>query len=443
MSNVRKSDAAEAELSILGGVLLDNGAIDRIATLEPAHFAAERHRVIFAAMQRLAAAGEPIDAITLGEVLDKAGTLNRVGGAEYIWRLSDAAASAINIAHHAKLVREYATVRDFVAELGRLHLAASTGNFDAIADLIGEAADSMMALGQGRSDSSVVPVRVALRAAIEQVQQAYENPGALTGLSTGFEAIDALTNGLRGGELIILAARPAIGKSALAQDIAVNVARSGVTVAKFDLEMGTTESAARVLASQGRVDGRSMQRGSLTEGDIERLIQTVKNCSDLPLMLDETSAASLAHIRGVCRQIAADKSTPPLGLVVIDYLQLMSGDKRAGNREQEISGIARGLKGLAKSLNVPVVALSQCSRKCEERQNKRPLLSDLRESGAIEQDANIVAFVYRDDYYNEDSEDAGIAEVIVAKNRSGATGTAKLRFRKEWTKFMDIEPGGY
>lgn len=453
LSNMRALDAEEAAVSVLGSVLLDNSALDRIATLKPADFADRSHRLIFEQMQRLAEAREPVDVITLATALSKAGTLDGISGlsrkgemergVDYLSYLSNASASAIAVKHHAGIVRDRARARELMEVASEMHRAASDGDYDDADTLLEGAAESVLALTQQAASRSMAPLSAAMREAVEQVRAAYERGDALAGLSTGFDEIDRLTGGLEGGQFIILAGRPAMGKTGLGINLATNVAKAGgVTVAVFSLEMGASELAKRVMSSEGRIDAGALKTGVLAQGDIDRMLQTVKVDGALPLYIDDTPAVGLAHIRAECRRLMSDKARPPLGLVVIDYLQLMTGNTK-GNREQEISGIARGLKGLAKALSVPVVALSQLSRKCEDRADKRPQLADLRESGAIEQDADVVAFVYRDDYYNDDSAEPGIAEVIFAKNRSGATGTAKLKWTGKWTRFDNINPGGY
>jgi replicative DNA helicase len=282
----------------------------------------------------------------------------------------------------------------------------------------------------------------ALKGAIEKVQHAYEVKSSVTGTPTGFLTLDARTAGLQPGDLLILAARPGMGKTALALNLATNAAMMGKhSVAVFSLEMPTVQLAGRILASEARVDGERMRTGHLSDGDIDRLLQAVKRMNQLPVFIDDTPSLSIMECRSKCRRLAADRTLPPLGLVVVDYLQLMKGRANVKSREQEISEISRNLKALAKELSVPVMALSQLNRSVESRPNKRPQLSDLRESGAIEQDADIIMFVYRDEYYNEDSEDRGVAELIIGKNRSGSTGTCRLKFFKQWTRFDNLEPG--
>jgi replicative DNA helicase len=441
MSTARHLEAQEAELSVLGGVLLDNSALDRILPMIKAEdFFSPRHQVVYGTMVALAEDNQPIDAITLATALERTSKLEDAGGMDYLVQLSEAAASAINIEHHAHLVHDYAEVRKLVQVCADIQAKAKDGDYEDTSRLFDEAQQAVFEVGQGMQGKSFTKLNSALTDAITKVKQAYEVKSAVTGVPTGFMSLDAKTAGLHGGDLIILAARPAMGKTALALNLAANAALHGnVSVAIFSLEMPTVQLAGRMLASEARVDGERMKTGHLSDGDVDRLLQSVKRMSGLSIHIDDTAGISVMECRSKCRRLASEKGIPRLGLVVIDYLQLMKGRPGIRSREQEISDISRNLKGLAKELEVPVIALSQLNRGVESRPNKRPLLSDLRESGAIEQDADIIMFVYRDEYYNEDSEDKGIAEVILGKHRSGSTGTCKLRFFKQWTRFDNLQ----
>ena len=441
MSTARHLEAQEAELSVLGGVLLDNSALDRILPMINAEdFYAPRHTLVFQTMVKIAEDNQPIDAITLATTLERSNELEDAGGVDYLMRLSEAAASAINIEHHAHLVHDYAEVRKLVQVCADIKAKAEGGDYEDTVRLFDEAQQSIFEVGPGQQGKSFVRVNDALKEAIEKVQKAYESKSAVTGIPTGFVSLDAKTAGLHGGDLIILAARPAMGKTALALNLGVNAALHGnVSVAIFSLEMPTVQLAGRIMASEARVDGERMKTGHLSDGDVDRLLQSVKRMSNRSIHIDDTAGISVMECRSKCRRLASEKGIPPLGLVVIDYLQLMKGRPGIRSREQEISDISRNLKGLAKELNIPVIALSQLNRGVESRPNKRPMLSDLRESGAIEQDADIIMFVYRDEYYNEDTEDKGVAEVILGKHRSGSTGTCKLRFFKQWTRFDNLQ----
>jgi replicative DNA helicase len=288
-----------------------------------------------------------------------------------------------------------------------------------------------------------VPVSTALEGVLAKVQLAFERKETVTGTPTGFTDLDRKTAGWQEGDLIILAARPAMGKTAFALNLAANAGRDGKsTVALFSLEMPTNQLAARMLACDARVDSERMRSGNLVDGDIDRLLVSVRRMNAMSIQIDDTPGATVMEIRSKCRRLASDRSLPPLGLVIIDYLQLMKGKASANSREQEISDISRNLKTLAKELKIPVIALSQLNRGVESRPNKRPMMSDLRESGAIEQDADIIMFVYRDEYYNEDTEEEGITEIIIGKQRNGPIGTVKLRFFKQWSRFVNLHPDG-
>lgn len=455
--NIRALNAEEAAISVLGSVMLDNSSLDRIATLKPADFADRSHQLIFEQMQKLAAAREPVDVITLATAFSKAGMLESISGfnrakkktehgVDYLSYLSEASASAIAVKHHASIVRDRARARELMEVASEMHRAASDGDYDSTQELIGKSAEAVLALGHADETRALVPMKQALKNALVEVKAANERGAAIAGLSTGFKSLDDATGGLEPGKLIIFAGRPAMGKTALALNIATNVAKGSkasegqpaippATVAIFSIEMGATELGKRLIAAEGRIDGNSIKTGVLSEGDIERMLQCVKVNAELPIQIDEEHSVAIPHVRARCREIEG------LGLVVIDYLQLMKGN--AFSREQVVAGISRDLKILAKELHVPIILIAQLNRDCEKRPDKRPMLSDLRESGAIEQDADMIVFVYRDEYYNPDTEDRGFAEVIIGKHRSGSTGTTKLRFTPKWTRFDDINQGGY
>lgn len=443
MSTARHLEAQEAELSVLGGVLLDNTALDRVSALvDTTDFFSPRHQIIYKAMLRLAEAQQPLDPVTLATTLEQSGELEAVGGMDYLFQLSAATASAVNVEHHSQIVHDYAEVRRLVQVCEEVVKKAREGDYEDTERLFDEAQQAVYEVGQARQGRNFTSMATALKGAIEKVQHAYEVKSSVTGTPTGFLTLDARTAGLQPGDLLILAARPGMGKTALALNLATNAAMMGKhSVAVFSLEMPTVQLAGRILASEARVDGERMRTGHLSDGDIDRLLQAVKRMNQLPVFIDDTPSLSIMECRSKCRRLAADRTLPPLGLVVVDYLQLMKGRANVKSREQEISEISRNLKALAKELSVPVMALSQLNRSVESRPNKRPQLSDLRESGAIEQDADIIMFVYRDEYYNEDSEDRGVAELIIGKNRSGSTGTCRLKFFKQWTRFDNLEPG--
>lgn len=436
-------EAREAELSILGGVLLDNSALDRVRTIIGRDtFHAPRHGEIFEAMVTLADRGDPVDPITLVQHFEQAQRIEAVGGLDYLLGLAEASATAVNIEHHAGIVRGAADVRAVAARGMALAHRAHAGDFDTPAEFVEEAQAQMSEIGAGRSSKRMVRLRVPLRSNVETVSSAYETKAVVTGTPTGFADFDDKVSGMQAGDLVILAARPAMGKTAWALNAAANAAvETGGTVPVFSLEMPTEQCSMRMLSSDARVNAENMRTGHLTDGDVDRLLQSAKRLDPLHVYIDDTPGATVMHVRSECRRLVADPAVPPLSMVVIDYLQLMRGPAHIKSREQLISDITRSLKELAKELGCPVIALSQLNREVEKRPNKRPQLSDLRESGAIEQDADMILFVYRDEYYNPDSEDAGLAELIIGKNRSGSIGTVKLRFFKQWTRFDSLVRG--
>lgn len=445
MSTARHLEAQEAELSVLGGILLDNSARDRIGDrLTAEDFHAPRHRIIFERMSTLADEGRPIDAITLATSLEQTGDLEAVGGVDYLLRLSDAAATAVNVEHHAEIIHDYAEVRRLVLACSGIVEKAQGGDYDDTERLFDEAQQAIYEIGNRRQTKSFIDMPTALKDVIERVQRAYELKSTVTGTPTGFFDLDEMTAGFQPGDLVILAARPSMGKTAFALNLATAAAAGTPdvgpkTVAVFSLEMPTVQLAARMLAAEARVESERMRTGHLGDGDIDRLLQGVKRMNQWSIMIDDTASISVMEARSKCRRLASDKNRPPLGLVIIDYLQLMKGKPGVKSREQEISDISRNLKQLAKELEVPVIALSQLNRSLESRPNKRPIMSDLRESGAIEQDADVIMFVYRDEVYNENTEDKGIAEIIIAKQRNGPIGACRLRFFRQWTRFDNLQ----
>ncbi|MCK6571191.1 replicative DNA helicase [Myxococcota bacterium] len=442
--NARHLEAQSAEQAVLGGILLDNTALDRVAALlRPDDFAAPRHRLVYERMLALAEARMPIDVVTVGSALEQQGDLENAGGLDYIVALFESVLTAVNLEHHAHIVHDKAEVRRLIGACVGIIEKANSGEYDETGRLIDEAQQLVYEIGQQKSARGFVPLSNALKAAIDKVKEAYATKLAVTGLPTGFVELDAMTAGLQAGDLIILGARPAMGKTSFALNLATNAAfRSGKAVAVFSLEMPTVQLVTRMLSSEARVASTAMRTGHMDGGDVAKVIEAVNRMSGWRVQLDDTPGLTVMEARSKCRRLAADKSAGELGMIVIDYLQLMRGSPNPQSREQEISEISRGLKGLAKELNVPVVALSQLSRSLESRPNKRPINSDLRESGAIEQDADIIMFIYRDEYYHPDTEDQGIAEVIIAKHRNGPVGTVKLRFFNEWTRFENLAAEG-
>ncbi|HVO32168.1 MAG TPA: replicative DNA helicase [bacterium] len=436
----------EAEQAVLGAILLDNAACYTAAEhLKAEDFYRAPHQVLFQAMMDLGTSNQPVDVLTLTEYLRKKELLDAAGGAAYLAGLSDTVPSTANLVHYAKIVREKAVLRRLI------HTASSIiqrghepgGDVDLFLD---EAERTIFEIGQDRAKQGFVPVKDALKRTFKVIEQLYEKRGAVTGVPTGFSEIDKMTSGLQPGDLIIVAGRPSMGKTAFALNMAENAAlhqEFSTGVAVFSLEMGTDQLVMRMLTSQGRVDAQKLRTGYASQRDLDSLVRAADRLSRAPIYIDDTPAITILEMRAKARRLQSEHG---VGLIIVDYLQLMRGRPQAGqeSREREISEISRGLKAIAKELKVPVIALSQLNRGVESRPNKRPMLSDLRESGAIEQDADIVCFIYRDEVYNKETEDKGIAEVIVGKHRNGPTGMVKLTFLGEYTKFENFAaPGSY
>ena len=440
MSAGRHLEAREAEQAVLGAIILDNGALDRVAeTLGIDDFYLPQNKTVFESMIALSDESKPIDTVTLATILDQQSKLEEVGGMEYLLALDQTSATAINVGHHAKIVHDLAELRRLISACTTVVEKAQSGDYEEQSVLFDEAQQLIFEIGAKQNQGSFVSMNDALKDVLDNVRNAFENKISVTGTPTGFTDLDNLTSGLNAGDLVILAGRPGMGKTAVALNMASNAARmKGCTVAVFSLEMPTAQLAARMLACEAEVNSRSMRTGHLVNQDIERLVAAVRRMNDWSVEIDDTAGATIMEVRSKCRRLASDRNLPPLGLIMIDYLQLMRSPT-ARSREQEISEISRNLKGLAKELGVPVVALSQLNRGVESRPNKRPMMSDLRESGAIEQDADIIMFVYRDEYYHEDSEDKGLAELIVAKQRNGPLGTVKLKFFIEHSRFVNLK----
>ena len=431
--------AIEAEQSVLGAIMLDNDAIDDIAdVVSPEHFYKAAHQKIYSAMLDLSEKGEPIDIVILNNYLKERKILLEVGDTEYIMYLSSTIPTAANAIHYAKIVKGKAMLRTVISTCAELSGDAynHTEDVEAIESFIDSAEGALAGLSVNMGERNLVPVLDVLKSVMATTQLAAENKITATGIPTGIERLDSITGGLIDGHLIIVGARPSMGKTALAMNIAYNVA-SGCdkSVAIFSLEMTQEQLATRLLSSAARVNSRKIKEGNLYEFEWVNLTRAVGEVSEAKIFIDDTPAISVRQVRARCRKLRKEHG---LDMVVVDYLQLMGGGSKYNqNREGEISSISRGLKALAKEMNVPVLALSQLNRSLEQRPNKRPRLSDLRESGAIEQDADIIMFLYRDIVYRKDA-DALAAEIIVGKNRDGGTGTAPARFIKEYTLFDDM-----
>jgi replicative DNA helicase len=428
----------EAEESVLGAMMLSPGAIGTVAEiLDGRDFYRESHGVIYRAAVALYAKGEPVDFLTLADELDKLQQLEAVGGAEKIQELAALVPAVSNAAHHARIVHDMATLRGLIRagqEIAQL-------GFDRpgeIVELVDRAESTIFALSQQRVSTEFEHIDELLKESFETITKLYEAGSDITGTASGFRDLDRLTAGFQPGNLIIVAARPSMGKSALALGMAANVAvRHETPVALFTLEMSKSEVTQRLMCSEGKVESQRLRTGKLAVDDWPRLTAACDKLAKAPIYVDDTGSITMMEIRSKLRRLKMRQ--PDLGLVIIDYLQLMTSGMSAENRVQEVSQISRSLKVLARDLDVPIVALSQLSRAVEQRHDKRPILSDLRESGSIEQDADLVMFVYRDEYYNpEETDSAGIAEVILAKHRNGATDGIKLAFQKRYAKFADL-----
>ena len=434
----------EAEQSVLGGLLLDNGAWDRAAdVVTEADFYRFEHKIIFGAIGALIGASKPADVITVYEHLQMAGKAADSGGLQYLNALAQSVPSAANMRRYAEIVRERAILRKLIAASDEIATNAFNPQGRAVTQILDEAEGKIFKIGEegNRNKQGFQSMDVLAVQLIDRVTELAENGAEdVTGVRTGFYDMDRNTAGLQPGDLIILAARPSMGKTAFALNIAENVSvNEGLPVVVFSMEMGAAQLALRMVGSQGRIDQQHLRTGRLDNDEWGRLTEAVERLSKSSVFIDETPALTGPELRARARRQA--RQCGQLGLIVIDYLQLMSGSGGDNeNRATEIGEISRGLKALAKELNCPVIALSQLNRSVETRPDKRPMMSDLRESGAIEQDADIIMFIYRDEYYNKESKEPGVAEIIIAKQRNGPVGTTKLAFLRQWTKFENLAP---
>ena len=428
----------EAEESVLGAMMLSPGAIATVVDIVDAgDFYRESHSTIFRAAVELYAQGEPVDVLTIADKLDKTGKLAEVGGADKIREIAALTPAASNVAHYARIVHEMATLRGLIRAGNTIARLGFDRPGEAV-ELVDQAEQVIFDLSQGRVTGQFAHIESLLKESFERITTLYEAGTEITGTPSGFRDLDRLTSGFQPGNLIIVAARPSMGKSALGLCMAANIAvRHQQPVALFTLEMSKSEVTQRLMCSEGRVESQRLRTGKLAADDWTRLTGACDKLAKAPIYVDDTGSVTMMEVRSKLRRLKTQE--PNLGLVVIDYLQLMTSGTSVENRVQEVSQISRSLKVLARDLDVPIMALSQLSRAVEQRHDKRPILSDLRESGSIEQDADLVMFVYRDEYYNpEETDSAGIAEIILAKHRNGATGTEKLAFQKRYAKFSDL-----
>ena len=430
-----------AEQSVLGAVFISPETMTSLADeLAPEDFYKPANKIVFKTMLSLLEKGEPIDATTMVSALTNQGDISNIGGINYVVELVNSTPTSKNVEHYAKLVKEKATLRKVIADLSESLSSAYQGDVS-IGDIITKTEKSLLDISNQNAGTGFRNVADILDTHMQIVETRSQTDGFVTGLSTGFVGLDKITTGLHEGNLIILAARPAMGKTALALNIAKHVAtKERKSAVIFSLEMGAEELIERMVASEGMVPGYHLKTGNLNPDEWRRLVQAQNNLYDAPIFVDDTAGIRISEIRSKARKLSQEMGG--LGVIIIDYLQLITGSK-GENRQQIVSEISRELKILSKDLRVPVIALSQLSRSVEQRQDKRPMLSDLRESGSIEQDADIVAFLYRDAYYQKEQADSqeanNVTELILEKNRHGSLGTVKLYFHKEYTKFSSVE----
>jgi replicative DNA helicase len=428
----------EAEQAVLGAIFLEPSALTLASEiLLPDDFYRVAHQKIFNVMLDLSDKGKAIDLVTVTEELASSKLIEDVGGVSYLSELAASVPTAANIEYYARIVEEKALLRRLIRTASGI---ADDGYMreDEVEALLAEAEKSIMEVAQRKNAGSFHNIKDVLVRTYDNIEEMHNRKGDITGLETGFTELDRMTAGFQRNDLIIVGARPSVGKTAFALNIAQNVAKkTGENVAIFSLEMGAEQLVMRVLCAEGNIDAQRLRTGSLTDEDWGKLTMAMGSLSNAGIFIDDTPGVRITDIRSKCRRL---KQEHGLGMIMIDYLQLILGSGRSGeNRQQEVSEISRSLKQLARELQVPVIALSQLSRGVEQRQDKRPMMSDIRESGSIEQDADIVAFLYRDDYYDKESEDRNIIEIIIAKQRNGPVGTVKLAFVKEYNKFVNIE----
>ena len=439
--------SVEAEQSVLGGLLLENTAWERIADLiTEQDFYRHDHRLVYRHITKLLDGSKPADVVTVSESLENSNELTTVGGLAYLGALAQNTPSAANIRRYAEIVRDRAILRGLVEVGTAIADSAYNPSGRSAAELLDEAEGKVFKIAEAgaRGKQGFMELQPLLTQVVERIDMLFQrdNPSDITGIPTGFVDLDRMTSGLQPGELVIVAGRPSMGKTAFALNIAENVALdSGLPVAVFSMEMAGTQLVMRMMGSVGKLDQHKVRTGRLQDEDWQRLTYAVGKLNDAPMYIDESAALTALDLRARARRL--HRQCGKLGLIVIDYLQLMSGSSHGENRATEISEISRSLKALAKELDVPVVALSQLNRSLEQRPNKRPVMSDLRESGAIEQDADVILFIYRDEVYNPETPEKGISEIIIGKQRNGPIGTVRLAFQGEFTRFENLAHGSY
>ena len=427
----------EAEQSVLGALMLDPEVGSSVfEVLQPEDFYRDNHRQIFLALRDLFEKGDPIDLVSVAESLRQSGRLEQIGGIATISQIARSVPSAVNCEYYARIVAEKSLLRQLIRSSGQIAEKGYEPG-EVATSLLEEAEKMIMDLSQRQVKEGFESIRNILLNTFEKIEALYANKGSLTGIPTFFTELDRMTSGWQPSDLIVIAARPSMGKTALVLNMAQNAAvRGKVPVALFSLEMSKEQLVQRMLCSEAMVDQQRVRTGDLLDTDWPKLTRAVGPLSEAEIFIDDTVGISLAELRSKARRLKMEHG---LGLIVIDYLQLMYIGRRAESRQQEVAQISRGLKGIARELNVPVIALSQLNRGVEQRQDKRPIMSDLLESGAIEADADVISFIYRDEYYNPESDKKGIAEIIIAKHRNGPVGSVELGYLKEFTKFVNLD----
>ena len=427
----------DAEVSVLGAMVISKEAVVAAQEiLRPEDFYRPAHRIVYEAIQKLQSEGKPVDLVTLVDELNKEGQLKEVGGISFVTMLAQSVPTAANVTYHAKIVREKSELRHLIDAATEIASAAYE-EADDVDNIMDDAEKKILAVAGDRSGSGFESIKDIAMETMKHLDQVANAQGALTGLATGFTDLDKMTAGMQPSDFIIVAARPSMGKTAFTLNIASYIGLHGGTVAFFSLEMSKSQLMQRLMAAEGLIDSQRLRTGELSVEEWTNLVSVADKLSHTNIYIDDTPGITVRELRSKARRLKAEHG---LDIIIIDYLQLMQGraSKNNDSRQQEVSEISRSLKALARELDVPVIALSQLSRSVESRQVKRPMLSDLRESGSLEQDADIVMFLYREDYYDKDTENQGVTELIIAKHRNGAIGTVNLMFQKQYTRFQNL-----
>lgn len=429
--------SVEAEKSVIGSMIMDEDAVAAASEiLISDDFYGRQYGIVFDAMVELYNQGKPVDLITLNNKLKEKDVPPELAGIDFIKELLEAVPTSANVKHYAGIVHEKSMLRKIIKITDEISNECYLGR-DSLEYILNETERRVFGLVQSNSTSSFIPIRQIVMDVLDRIEVASKAKSIVTGVPTGFTDLDYKTAGLQPSDLVLVAARPSMGKTAFVLNIAEHLAfRKNIGVAIFSLEMSKEQLVNRLFAQESRIDSQSIRTGKLSDSDWEKLIESANVIGNSKLVIDDTPSIGVAEMRSKCRKFKLEND---IQLIIIDYMQLMSGNRKSDNRQQEISDISRALKGLARELNVPIIALSQLNRALEQRQDRRPMLSDLRDSGAIEQDADVVMFLYRDEYYHPDSEEKGIAEVIIAKQRNGPVGTVRLVWQADLTKFVNKE----